>query len=230
MGKWASAAVAVSVLFAGTMITSAASAANNPPPAGQVIFSLDGQPLPHQYTNYSVSFVATDTTTNLAFAFREDPAYFSLDNVTLTTAGGANLVTNGDFEQGPVGSQTPNGWSYLNLYNASAAGIVRSGCGTGGSNCYYDGAVGSYDTITQQIATVIGSQYNLSFDLTDNSGQTLGSSVESGAQAGINLVVYAGSLPTASAVPEPASWAMMVGGFGIIGGALRRKKIAVGFA
>lgn len=28
------------------------------------------------------------------------------------------------------------------------------------------------------------------------------------------------------AVPEPASWMMMVGGFGVIGGALRRRKIA----
>jgi hypothetical protein len=29
-----------------------------------------------------------------------------------------------------------------------------------------------------------------------------------------------------SAVPEPASWAMMLGGFGLIGGALRRRSIA----
>jgi hypothetical protein len=36
-------------------------------------------------------------------------------------------------------------------------------------------------------------------------------------------------IPTPT-VPEPASWAMMVGGFGLIGGALRaRRKTAVGF-
>jgi hypothetical protein len=34
----------------------------------------------------------------------------------------------------------------------------------------------------------------------------------------------------ASAVPEPASWAMMIGGFGLIGAALRRRKVAVRFA
>ncbi|HWI87409.1 MAG TPA: PEPxxWA-CTERM sorting domain-containing protein, partial [Sphingomonas sp.] len=34
-----------------------------------------------------------------------------------------------------------------------------------------------------------------------------------------------------SPTPEPASWAMMVGGFGAIGGAMRnRKRIAVTFA
>lgn len=32
-------------------------------------------------------------------------------------------------------------------------------------------------------------------------------------------------VPT-SAVPEPASWAMMLGGFGLIGGALRRRGMA----
>ena len=32
------------------------------------------------------------------------------------------------------------------------------------------------------------------------------------------------------AVPEPASWAMMLGGFGLIGGAMRRRKIAIRLA
>jgi hypothetical protein len=31
-------------------------------------------------------------------------------------------------------------------------------------------------------------------------------------------------------VPEPASWAMMLGGFGLVGGAMRRRKAAVHFA
>jgi hypothetical protein len=33
-----------------------------------------------------------------------------------------------------------------------------------------------------------------------------------------------------SAVPEPATWAMMIGGFMLVGGALRRRKVAVCFA
>lgn len=32
--------------------------------------------------------------------------------------------------------------------------------------------------------------------------------------------------PTTAAVPEPASWAMMLAGFGIVGGALRRRSMA----
>lgn len=38
------------------------------------------------------------------------------------------------------------------------------------------------------------------------------------------------SLSDASAVPEPATWAMFIGGFGLIGGRLRRGKVAVSFA
>jgi PEP-CTERM motif len=34
---------------------------------------------------------------------------------------------------------------------------------------------------------------------------------------------------TVGAVPEPASWAMMIAGFGFIGGALRRRKASVAF-
>lgn len=34
----------------------------------------------------------------------------------------------------------------------------------------------------------------------------------------------------AGAVPEPASWALMIGGFGMVGGALRRRKATVSFA
>jgi len=38
------------------------------------------------------------------------------------------------------------------------------------------------------------------------------------------------SYTNANAVPEPASWAMMVGGFGMLGAAIRRRKAAVRYA
>ncbi len=40
----------------------------------------------------------------------------------------------------------------------------------------------------------------------------------------------AGFIPTAPAVPEPASWALMIGGFGLTGAAMRRRKAVVKFA
>jgi hypothetical protein len=38
------------------------------------------------------------------------------------------------------------------------------------------------------------------------------------------------NIAVASAVPEPATWAMMIVGFGVAGGALRRRRLAPLFA
>jgi hypothetical protein len=45
-----------------------------------------------------------------------------------------------------------------------------------------------------------------------------------------SLTTYAQVGAGAGAVPEPASWALMLGGFGLIGGAMRRRKAQVRFA
>ena len=39
-----------------------------------------------------------------------------------------------------------------------------------------------------------------------------------------------GQIGLAQGVPEPATWAMMIGGFGMMGGALRRRSVKVSFA
>ena len=47
--------------------------------------------------------------------------------------------------------------------------------------------------------------------------------------AGVEPVVtglYLGAMPAVSSVPEPASWALLAGGFAIAGGAMRRRKAA----
>ena len=221
---------AVTALVAATV--AAPAHADQPPPLNP-IFNLSGQAIPHTYTSYSFGFVAGTALTNLTFAFREDPAYWSFDNVVMTLTGSStNLLVNGDFELGVVGQQAPVGWTYVNQYGASAAGVVRAGCGVGGGNCYYDGAVGAYDAITQAVATVIGQSYTVSFMLTDNSNQTTASAVTNGNLAGINVTAYAqAGIPQAGTVPEPATWAMMLVGFGAMGFAMRRRqKVRVSYA
>src|SRR5690348_9017619 len=109
---------------------------NEPPPAGSIIDQLTGLTISSTYNTRTADFVAGSTTTNLAFAFREDPAFLELDNVSLVdlTTPSGNLLVNGDFNAGPVGSPAPTGWAYLNSFGASFGGVVRSGCGPDSSN------------------------------------------------------------------------------------------------
>jgi len=44
-----------------------------------------------------------------------------------------------------------------------------------------------------------------------------------------NAVLFA-TQPVPGAVPEPASWAMMIAGFGLVGSAMRRRSLSVRFA
>src|SRR5208337_4743005 len=186
---------------------------NQGPPAGAIL-DLNGDPILAGYNQYSVNFTATDASTNLSFAFREDPAFLSLDDVTVTnlTTSTAVPVVNGGFESGIVGDNAPVGWSYLNMFGASYAGIVdNNNPHTGNNN--YDGAVQAYDGITQALSTTAGDLYQISFWLADNSGgagiggtysrlSTNGDVSDTGGN-GIDLLVYAGAIPTL--VPEPSS-------------------------
>jgi hypothetical protein len=49
-------------------------------------------------------------------------------------------------------------------------------------------------------------------------------------QAVSHLVLFGRQVNNPNVVPEPATWAMMLGGFGLIGGAMRRRTTKVVFA
>lgn len=178
------------------------------PPAGAIL-DLDGTAIPQAYTQYSVDFMAGGTTTNISFAFREDPVFLFLDDVSVTTGGGPNLLLNGGFEIGPVGANAPTDWTYLNTFGASFAGVLESNNPHTGSNNYFDGAVQAYDGITQAIATTTGTTYTITFWLDDNSALTNFSRLSTNGDVsglggnGADLLVYAGAIPTLA--PEPAS-------------------------
>lgn len=155
------------------------------------------------------------------------PAFLFLDDVTVTTGGGPNLLLNGDFELGPPNASAPTGWTYLNSFGAIAGGRVGGGARTG-TFAYVDGAVQAYDGITQAIATTPGLTYDISFWLNDNGPLTTFRALSTNGDVtgtggnGIDLLVYAGEVPTLTAVPEPATLTLV--GFGLAAAYRRRRR------
>ncbi len=204
---------------------------NLPPPAGAIL-DLNGQPITNDLQLYSVNFSAALANTEITFAFRQDPSFESFSNVSLVdvTTSSGNLIFDGDFSLGTPGSNSPPGWTYANIYGATYGGVVESGCGVGGTNCWYDGAVQAYDAIAQVVPTTVGDTYMLSFNLSGGYSQdgyysrlsTNGDITDTGGN-GIDVLAYAqGSLPPPG-TPEPSTWAMMLLGFAGLGFAGYRK-------
>ena len=150
-------------------------------------------------TLIQLPFYALSTYTALSFAGYNLPRETDVTNAIVQLNGvGANLLTgNYTFTPAPSGSL------------ASRVG----------NNLYFAGvSQGSYDTYSTNFASAIGSNYTLSFNLL---------SAGSGSGNGLRITAtnaLAGT-PVTGAVPEPASWAMMILGMGAVGFALRRQKV-----
>jgi len=211
---------------------------NNPPPAGAIL-DLAGTPIPGGgsgtvFQAYSVNFVETLSNTQITFAFREDPAFLAVENFSVVdvTASSGNLLVDGDMSAGTAGNNTPPGWTYANVFGASASGVVQKPCSeTNGPNsavCWYDGAVGAYDAVTQVIATTVGHTYRISFSLADNSdcGGNF-TQLSGGNCGGIDMTVYAlAGLPGAAQTPAPPSFWLLLSALGMIGVWQLRKRLA----
>ena len=198
---------------------------NNVPPPSGALLDLAGNPLNFgAWTKYSVNFTAAFAITDLTLAFRNDPGWTLLDDVSVVdiTHPSGNLLTNPGFEAGNL-----TGWTYDNVFGATNGGSVQTGTGCqgfgsaahSGSFGWCDGATQAYDAIDQKFGTTIGDVYTVSFyqnvdDITgfspanyqqvSTNGCVSTSSCAGGTDGnGVDTLVYVGS--TIPSVPEPSA-------------------------
>jgi hypothetical protein len=182
-------------------------------PAGYIGRVLNNTP--GQWQTYSFTFTPGTTGSNyFMLAFRQDPAYWRVDNVRVTAAGNTtNMLTNGDMTTGgSVQVQTSGGTQYINAPTAWGVGYQNgtypAAAGTWMNGLWYDGAVGSFDSIYQAVRLTAGVTYTIAFDVNgDNTSN--GSSVQLGVYAGtcgdVALAPTECSLPSSSGFTQIAT-------------------------
>ncbi len=226
-----------SALLFGLAVMSPSNARAQNPPPGAIYDLATAHPgaVSATETLFTTSFVADMPQTYVSYAFREIPAYWALDDASVTLhLSSTNLLADPGFESATVGQNIPTGWGrWIQPIDVSAIGVVVNntgpgGCGSdtpthGGVQFWCDGSVEGYDAVYQVIPTTVGSTYDISWYLGHDTGQPP-------TAPGIDMLVYAtdalpvGTIPLGT--PEPASLALMGVGLGIVGFALRRRRTA----
>jgi hypothetical protein len=110
-------------------------------------------------------------------------------------------------------------------FNALDFASIKNGTGSGSASSALDGnAAGNRTEISATIANLLiadGSGFAIRWTDRDVGGSDHGLAID-------DLKLTATLVP--SAVPEPAAWAMLIGGFGFAGAALRRRAKKAAFA
>jgi len=158
---------------------------------------------PATWQTYSFTFTPSQSGSNyVMLSFRQDPAYWSVDNVSVKAAGSnVNLLRNGGFDTGgTITAQTNNGPTQVSTPTywgvAYQAGIYPGAAGQWNSAIWYDGAVGSFDAIYQALNLTAGTTYTISFMVAgDNTAST-------NLNGPVQLGVYAGPCGNLSLAPD----------------------------
>ncbi len=181
-------------LFAAGLLAVAASA------QAQTVTLLNiVNPTPGTSSSYSLSFVATSTSSTLSDGGYQLPGFTQFLNNSLSAdTGGGNLL-----------GQT---WNFTPAASGSDSGQYNDG--TSVNALSFGGvSIGSYDVYSQTFATTVGDSYTYRFN----------TSPFAGTPDGFFVTV---SNASTSAVPEPASWGLMLAGLGLVGRALRKRQAA----
>lgn len=129
-------------------------------------------------------------------------AAFQIVSVTVSgSAGGNGTFTGADFASYYFAAYGP-----LDFSQELVGQTMANGCVFGSFNTCYGGPSGDFNLFTSNGLSPQGTFY---FQLTTAGGD--------------NIAVV--SIKPLDAVPEPASWAMLIAGFGLVGAAQRRRKL-----
>jgi PEP-CTERM motif len=152
-------------------------------------------------TPFDLSFIADASTTTLSVGGYQVPAFEQVQFNGVTTGGGSNLLG--------------GTWTLVPAASGSETSTMSDGTGVPALN-FGAFVAGLYDTYSQTFATTPGATYEYAFEFSTQGGPS-----------GL-LVTTTGS---ASVVPEPSTWAMMLIGFAGLGFAgYRRARATVSAA
>ena len=190
--------------FTALLAASAALAVATPASAADILLDLTNttqNAAPKTFT-----FTATGASTVLNFQGYNLPGSTAVVNLFFGTSG-STLNAGNNLLVGAAYTPTASGCGNFFGVDSNVAGQSY-----GAAGLYFGGTcAGVYDTLTTSLNTTIGQAYTLRFDLSVFGGVNNGVRVSTGAL-------------TTGAVPEPATWAMMLLGFGGIGFAMRRRR------
>jgi PEP-CTERM motif len=179
-------------------------------------FNLTSDASGHDFTDLGGTLNIATSVNDATTVYLLLGAYFGVnDSVTFTGSGGATQtftnVSIPDFNGGSINVTSPT-FSDQTVFQVHDVGAGGTGNSSNGDYNYYD---------LTEATFVLGSQF---------AGQTLTSTtiVSSGYETLVlgETVASSDTVGTPGGVPEPASWAMMLVGFGGLGGVLRRRRQA----
>ena len=154
----------------------------------------------------SFTFTATSASTKIDFQGYQVPGSITLVNMFFAATGTTASTANNLF--GLHYTYTPS--TCPSIFHAFEGSDVPA---YGASNLNFEGAcAGLYDSLAQTVSTTVGASYTLKFSLSNSAAGASG------------LRIFATDAAVTGAVPEPATWAMMLLGFGGIGMAMRRRR------
>jgi hypothetical protein len=196
---------AVAAVCAATAMTGYAAGAH-----ATVLLDLVNVPVQVE-TPYSFTINATSSVTSLTIEGYDLTAIEGVKSETLQHNGtGANLL----------------GLTWLYTAAASGSESAQFDLGTGVNALGFGGVVvGDFDSYTQEIATTAGASYTLQFlfSLAAPRGATELRVTTNADLAAIDPAGGGGN-GGGNSVPEPASWALMLLGFGALGATLRQGR------